>query len=371
MSMSKHPTPTLLVGTRKGLFVLRNTGKAWVLQSTHFLGEPVSYALATPQGWFAALRLGHFGVKLHRSSDAGQTWQEVAAPAFPTKPTEGPFKDDPTPWTVDMVWHLAHSRAQNGERETLWAGCIPAGLFKSQDAGASWQLVEALWQVPRRTEWFGGGYDQAGIHSILIDPRDARHITVGISCAGVWQSRDAGATWQATCNGLDANYLPPERREDPVGQDPHCIAQCEAQPDVLWMQHHGGLYRSADAGHTWQRLPTPQPSDFGFAIAAHPTDSARAWVVPAQADAQRIPVGARMVVGETRDSGQSFITHNQGLPEFASYHLVYRHGMAITPNGESLAMGSTTGGLWTSNSEGKSWVRVALDLPPIASVCFA
>jgi hypothetical protein len=368
--MATNTANSLLVGTRKGLFVLQQQGTNWHVQSTHFLGEPVSYALATPQGWFAALRLGHFGVKLHRSQDAGKSWQEVAAPAFPPKPSEGPLKDDPTPWAVDMIWTLSHSPAQNGQAQTLWAGCIPAGLFRSTDAGDSWQLVESLWQVPGRTEWFGGGYDQAGIHSVLVDPRDARHITVAISCAGVWQSHDAGNTWQATCKGLEADYMPPERREDPAGQDPHCVVHCDAQPDVLWMQHHGGLYRSANAGHTWQRLPKPAPSDFGFAIAAHPTDPQRAWVVPAQADAQRIPVGARMVVNETRDAGQSFTTHTSGLPIFASYHLVYRHGLAITPDAKHLAMGSTTGGLWTSEAEGASWRKAEVDLPPIASVCF-
>jgi hypothetical protein len=361
---------TLLVGTRKGLFVFQPGASGWAVQGTHFLGEPVSYALATPQGWFAALRLGHFGVKLWRSTDQGTSWAEVAAPAFPPKPTEGPLKDDPTPWTVDMIWSMAYSRAAQDQSETLWAGCLPAGLFRSTDAGASWALVQSLWQVPGRTGWFGGGYDQAGIHSILIDPRDARHLTVGVSCAGVWQSHDAGASWQATCTGLVADYLPPERQSDPSGQDPHCISQCTAQPDVLWMQHHQGMYRSADAGHTWQRLPRPAPSDFGFAIAAHPSDPLRAWVVPAQADEARVPVDARMVVNETRDGGQSFATHSKGLPEFASYHLVYRHGLAITPHGDALAMGSTTGGLWTSDDEGASWQRTAVDLPPIASVRF-
>jgi hypothetical protein len=327
----------------------------------------VTQVLANPRDdtWYAALRLGHFGVKLKRSTDQGGSWEEVAAPAFPPKPTEGPWKDDPTPWSVDLVWSLEASPG------TLWAWCLPAGLFVSLDRAASWQLVESLWDRPERKEWFGGGYDHAGIHSIVADPRHALHLTIAVSCGGVWQTFDGGDSWANTSEGMDAGaYMPPERRHDGNIQDVHRIAACAADPGVLWAQHHGGLYRSSDAGRSWQPLEPPAPSAFGFAVAAHPQDPLRAWFVPAHSDAQRMPADGRMVVNETRDGGRSFASHGRGLPERDAYHLVYRHALAVSDDGRQLAMGSTTGGLWTSEDAGESWSCVSRDLPPIAQVRF-
>ena len=353
---------TIWVGTRKGLFVVRRAASGWQLGKPAFVGEPVSQFLADPHdgAWYAALKLGHFGVKLWKSTDQGAEWREVAAPAFPPKPDSE--EDDPTPWSVDQVWSLAATPG------VLWAGCNPAGLFKSTDGGASWQLVESLWNLPERKEWLGGGYDHAGIHSILADPRDANHVTLAISCGCVWQTRDGGATWAVTTEGMLADYMPPERAADPNIQDPHSIAQCAARPEVLWCQHHGGIYRSGDGGAHWQRITSATPSAFGFAVAAHPTDPQRAWFVPAVADAQRIPVDGRMVVSETRDAGDSFVVRGEGLPQQDAYHLVYRHAFDIGRDGRTLAMGSTTGGLWVSEDEGASWRCLSRDLPPIAVV---
>ena len=357
----------LLVGTRKGLFVLPPARHGWQLVRPQFPGEPVTQVLRDPAdgSLYAALRLGHFGVKIKRSSDGGASWEEVASPAFPPKPEEGDWKDDTTPWSVDMVWAL---EAGGGR---LWAGCLPAGLFVSQDRGNSWQLVESLWLRPERKEWFGGGYDHAGIHSIVVDPRDPDHVTLAVSCGGVWQTRDAGKTWTNTSDGLDAGaYMPPERRFDGNIQDVHRIAACAGQPDVLWAQHHGGLYRSSDGGLRWQAIAAPAPSGFGFAVAAHPQDPQRAWFVPAHSDAQRIPVDGQMVVNETRDGGQTFHQLAYGLPPRDAYHLVYRHSLASTDDGRALAMGSTTGGLWFSTDEGAQWHCLSRDLPPIAAVRF-
>lgn len=358
---------TLLVGSRKGLFVIHRGDAGWKLGSPHFPGEPVTQVLADPQdgAWYAALRLGHFGVKVKRSMDRGMQWEEVAAPAFPEKPTEGPWKDDPMPWTVDLLWSL---EAGGGK---LWAGCIPAGLFTSDDRGASWRLVESLWDRPERAGWFGGGYDHPGIDSIAIDPRDAKHVTLAISCGGVWQSRDGGQTWANTSTGLKAPYMPPERVDDGNIQDVHRMDVCAAQPDALWIQHHGGIYRSTDGGMHWEGIAAPQPSGFGFAVVAHPTDPQRAWFAPAHSDGNRVPVDGRMVVNETRDGGRTFVSHGEGLPQSNAYHLIYRHAMACTADGKTLAMASTTGGLWVSEDEGQSWQCLSRDLPPIAAVRFA
>lgn len=358
----------LLVATRKGLIVVGRDKSGWRPGRPHFPGEPVTQVLADPHdgSWYAALRLGHFGVKLKRSVDRGASWQDVASPAFPPKPAQGPWKDDPTPWTVDLVWALESGPGR------LWAGCLPAGLFVSDDRGASWRLVESLWELPDRAEWLGGGYDHAGIHSIVVDPRDARHVTLAISCGGVWQTHDAGASWSNTSQGLDAGaYMPPERRYDGNVQDVHRISACVAQPDTLWLQHHGGIYRSDDGGCAWEAIAAPPPSGFGFAVAAHPRRPRQAWFVPAHSDAQRMPVDGRMVVNVTRDGGARFESLGYGLPPHDAYHLVYRHGLACSGDGSTLAMGSTTGGLWIGEDEGAQWHCVSRGLPPIAAVRFA
>ncbi len=363
--------PTLLVATRKGLFVVQGDGAGWAIASHHFAGEPVTQVLADQRdgSWYAALRLGHFGIKLHKSDDQGLSWKEIAAPAFPTKPTEGPWADDPTPWSVDLIWSLAAGAVR--EPGTLWAGCLPAGLFKSEDGGASWALNQPLWEEPRRKAWFGGGYDHAGIHSIVVDPRDPRHVTLAVSCGGVWQTRDGGESWALTASGMKADYLPPENADDGNTQDPHCLVQCAAQPDVLWVQHHCGIYRSTDGGKQWQAIAAPAPSGFGFAVAVDPHNPLRAWFVPAQADACRIPVDGRMVVTRTDDGGASFQVYSDGLPQRHAYHLVYRHGLDVTRDGQTLALASTTGGLWLSSDAGLAWQCLSHDLPPVASVRFA
>lgn len=359
---------TMLVGTRKGLFVLEGAREEWEIKAHHFAGDPVSQVLpdARDGTWYAALNLGHFGVKLRRSTDRGASWTEIAAPAFPPKPECGPWADDPTPWSVQLIWSLA--AGGKGEAGTLWAGCLPAGLFKSVDGGDSWSLCRTLWEDPRRREWMGGGYDHAGIHTVLVDPRDPAHLTLAISCGGVWQTRDGGATWALTGAGMKADFMPPERADDANIQDPHCVAQCTAHPDVLWMQHHGGIYRSTDGGHTWLPIAKAGPSTFGFAVGADPRDPQRAWFVPAQADACRVPVDARMVVTRTDDGGESFCVFDQGLPRRHAYHLIYRHALDVGADGLTLAMASTTGGLWVSANAGAAWHCISRDLPPVAAL---
>ncbi len=366
---------SLLVGTRKGLFVVHNNQIA----SHHFQGEPVSQVLVEPrsQAWLVALNLGHFGIKLHKSADQGKTWTALPAPAFPIKPVEGDadfaaYKDDPTPWNVELIWSLATGGAD--EPNTLWAGCIPAGLFKSTDGGQSWSLNMPLWREPRRQKWMGGGYDFAGIHSIVVDPRDSQHLTLGISCGGVWQTHDGGEMWTLTADGMKYDFTPPGMPEDPNTQDPHCLVQCAAHPDVLWVQHHCGIYRATDGGRAWQHISTPIsnsfPSVFGFAVAADPANPLRAWFAPAIKDEKRFPVDGKLVVTRTDDGGKTFQAFGQGLPQTHAYDLVYRHGLAVAPNGKDLAMASTTGSLWVSGDAGESWEAVSQNLPPVAVVKF-
>jgi hypothetical protein len=364
--------PALLVSTRKGLFALEPAAGGWRVARTAFLGENVTLAAADPRdgGWYAALNLGHFGVKLKFSPDAGRTWEDRAVPAYPDGETlvTGDGKP-PVPAALKMIWSLEPGPASRPGR--LWAGTLPGGLFRSDDGGRTWELNRGLWDRPERKGWFGGGYDTPGVHSVCLDPRDPDTLRVAVSCGGVWRSDDDGATWRPTGDGLFAEYMPPDRRGDPTIQDVHRLAQCPAAPDRLYAQHHNGVFSSDDGGATWRHRPAAVPSGFGFAVAAHPTDGRTAWFVPAVKDERRVPVDGKLVVSRTRDGGESFEPLSDGLPGEHCYDLVYRHALAADGTGERVAFGSTTGGVWASETGGDRWRMVDARLPPVHAVCFA
>jgi hypothetical protein len=354
---------TIWVATRKGMFAFQSD-KPGAINAPSFLGEPVSMMLDDPRDGtiYAALNLGHFGVKLQRSVDRGQTWQEIATPSYKDITVES---GDPP--TLKQIWILEPGGADQPGR--VWAGTHPGGLFRSDDRGESWQLVRSLWDKPERAEWFGGGYDWPGIHSIMVDQRNSKHILVGISCGGAWTSEDDGATWELRATGMFADYMPAERRNDPNIQDPHRIVACADQPDVLWAQHHNGIFRSTDRGREWQHVAAAKPSGFGFGVAVHPNDPATAWFVPAVKDEKRVPVDGKLVVSRTRDGGNTFEVLASGLPS-ESYDLIYRHALDVAKDGRTLAMGSTTGSLWLSTNGGDDWRTISNHLPPVYAVRF-
>ncbi len=366
-------TDTLLVSTRKGLFEVRRHSSGWTVQRASFLGDNVTLALVdTRDGcWYAALDHGHFGAKLHRSDDDGESWIEVGTPEYPPKP-DG--EDDagpggrPVPWSLQRIWSLASAGAERPGQ--LWAGTIPGGLFRSDDHGQSWTLVESLWRHPDRKRWLGGGADLPGIHSILVDPRDSRRVLVGVSCGGVWESTDDGESWTVRAAGMRADFMPPEQAGDPVIQDPHRVVACPSDFDRMWTQHHCGIWRSTDGARSWVEVKEAGPSTFGFAVAVHPHDPDTAYFVPAVSDQHRVPVDGRMVVTRTRDGGSSFDVLRNGLPQTHAYDLVYRHALDIDRTGELLALGSTTGNVWISEDGGDQFVAVSTHLPPVYAVCF-
>ena len=361
----------MLVGTRKGLFRVERTGRGWAIADAWFVGDPISMVLPERGGEriHAAQDLGHFGVKMQRSDDGGASWAERPAPAYPPRP-EGLEDKDPmrgvdVPWSTQLIWSL-----EAGGPDELWCGTIPGGLFRSTDGGETWALCESLWEDPRRRQWMGGGFDFAGVHSICVDPRDPAHVTIAVSCGGVWMTRDAGAVWSLIGAGQRNEYMPPERARDPVVQDPHRIAHCPARPDRVWMQHHNGVFVSDDGGENFREIADPPLARFGFAVAVHPSDPDTAWFVPAAKDEQRVAVGARVVVTRTRDGGRSFEVLTEGLPQAHAYDLVYRHALDVDAGGERLAFGSTTGSLWVSEDAGDSWRTVSEHLPPVLCVRF-
>ena len=353
------------IATRKGLFEMHRSRGAWDIARVHFLGEPVSMVLppgpgSSPGRMLAALSLGHFGAKLQASDDAGASWHELPAPAYPPQPEGAPVAG--VEWKLRQVWSL---EAAHG---SIWAGTLPGGLFRSNDGAESWQLVEPLWNQPGRAEWFGGGYDVPGIHSICPHPTRAGELLVGISCGGAWMTCDDAASWQLRADGMHAAYMPPGQAENPNTQDPHRIVRCAAQPDVLWCQHHNGIWRSTDNAVSWHEITNVPLAHFGFAVVVHPAHADTAWFAPGVADQQRVPVDGALVVNRTRDGGKSFETLRTGLPHQDCYDLIYRHGLAVDDTGHRLLMGSTTGGLWASDDGGDRWTTVAAHLPPIYAV---
>ncbi len=368
---------TLLLSTRKGLFAAAPNGGSGngsrSVRPVGFLGDNVTLSMVDPRdgAWYAALSLGHFGTKLHRSDDRGATWKEIAVPLYPKQPEDAAPQPTenmgrPIPWTLQLIWALEPGGAD--EPGVLWCGTMPGGLFRSFDRGESWSLIEPLWYMPERLEWFGGGADWPGIHSICVDPRDSRQVMIGISCGGVWRTEDRGATWRVSAKGMRAEFMPPEQAGKENIQDPHRLVQCAADPSRLWVQHHNGIFRSDDNAHTWHEIHEAGPSTFGFGVVVHPTRPDRAWFIPAIKDEKRIPVDGKLVVTRTDDGGRTFTTLSRGLPQEQAYDIVFRHALAIDRSGDRLAFGSTTGGAWVSENGGDSWLEIDGRLPPIYAV---
>lgn len=362
--MTSHNT--LLLGTRKGLMTYRNDGSGWKPTGRMFPGQPVSYAMHDDRNntLWACIDHGHWGQKLHRSRDAGATWEEVPAPKYP----EGSLLREDTPATLRYMWSMAGGGADRPQR--LYIGTEPGGLFRSEDGGDSFELVESLWNHPSRVagKWFGGGRDEAGIHSIIVDPRDSAHVQIGISCAGVFETTDDGATWNPTNTGLIADFLPDPTVE--VGHDPHFLAAASSDPNMMWQQNHCGIFRSTNGGHEWSAVSAAgNTAHFGFAIAVDEADPHTAWVVPVQSDGQRMAVDGALCVCRTADGGATWTELREGLPQDGAFDVVFRHGLDIT--GSTLAFGSTTGNCFISEDRGDSWTTLSNYLPPVYSVRFA
>lgn len=349
---------TLLISTRKGLIIYKydDIGK-WTYQSTCFLGIPVSltYVDHDTNSWWACLDHGHWGCKLHRSSDAGKTWEEVEAPKYP----ENEEIKDGVSAILKYLWAFSHFN--NGNGSEIMIGTEPGGLFESSNNGTSFQLNRGLWDHPSRKEqWFGGGRDHPGIHSIVIDPNNSDHRYVGISCAGVFETTDAGKSWQSRNRGLKANFLPDPNSE--IGQDPHLLVACPSDINKMWQQNHCGIFRSIDAGKNWTEVSEQDgPANFGFAVAVDEQDGDIAWVVPGVSDETRVAVDQALCVCRTDDGGQTWQAFRNGLPQENVYDIVFRHALALS--GDTLVFGTTTGNVYYSNDRGENWNTLSNNLP--------
>ena len=353
----------LLVATRKGLLVFHRVAGGWQVTGEHFNGIPVSMVYEDPRDgtWWVSLDHGHWGIKLHKSQDKGVSWQELEAPKYP----EGAEAKEGVDATLKYIWSFAAPSVGSD----LWVGTEPGGLFKLQQNQSAFVLNESLWNHPSRlTQWFGGGRDYPGIHSIVLDPRDDQHMYIGISCAGVFESLDGGQSWVPRNKGLKAEFLPNPDAE--IGQDPHIVKASLTNPDYMWQQNHCGIYKSTDGGAQWVDVSDrDSEAYFGFALALDDQHPDRAWVAPAQSDEIRVPIDHKLCICRTDDGGSNWITLTDGLPQDYAYDIVYRH--CLIAQQDEVCFGTTTGNVFYSSDGGDHWRPIHNYLPMIYCMTWA
>lgn len=360
-----HQGDTVVLGTRKGVLVLgRAKDGRWRVERDAHLGAVAPYAAVDPRdgALWTGIEHGHWGTKLHRSRDMGRTWEELPAPQYPEGAEIKPGK----PAKLKYPWVFAFGAASQPGR--IYLGTIPGGLFVSDDGGASWAINDALWNRPQRFDsWFGGGFDDPGVHSVLVDPRNPKRWIVGVSVGGVYETTDDGKSWTIRNSGLRADYLPDPHPAE--GHDPHLVASNRAQPDTLWQQNHCGIFVTEDGGKQWRSVEEKSgPAKFGFAVAVDERDARTAWVVPAINDDCRVAVDKAMCVCRTEDAGKSWKALRKGLPQEACYDVTFRHALDVC--GDRLMFGTTTGNVFVSDDRGESWSSVGSAFPPVYSVRF-
>lgn len=348
----------ILAGTRKGLFLLRGDEgrRSWRLEGPLLTGWAVYHAIVDPRDGilYAATNNFVYGATVHRSSDLGATWQRAEEVGLPE---ESGLK-------LAASWHV--EPGHESEPGTIWLGADPGALLRSEDGGASFAWVPGLTQHPTRERWHPGA---GGLccHSITLDPTDRRRVYAAISAAGAFRSDDDGGTWTPVNAGVAADFLPDSEPE--VGQCVHKLLIHPARPDRLWQQNHCGVYRSDDRGSTWERLDgNGLPSGFGFGLALHPRDPDTAFVVPEEGAENRVTCNGRLGVYRTRDAGAGWELASRGLPEPA-WVGVLREGMAsdsLDPVG--IYVGTQSGSVFVSPTEGADWVEAARNLPPVLSI---
>lgn len=362
----------VLVGTRKGLFVLSadRGRRRWRMNGPHFLGEAVNHALLDPRDGrtlVAAVKAGHLGPTVYRSQDLGTTWKEASRPPQFAR-AEGAGGD-----AVDHVFWLTPGHASQPGR--WYAGTSPQGLFVSDDGGASWEGVAGFNGLRGTAPWIARGQDAppdgATLHSINVDPADPRHLYIGLSAGGAFDSDDGGATWKPLNGGCAADFLPDPEAE--YGHDPHCLRVHPSSGDV-YQQNHCGVYRLDRKARRWERIGSAMPreiGDIGFPLVLHPRDPATLWVFPMDGGSvwPRVPIGGKPAAYGSRDAGRSWKRLDKGLPRAQGWFTVKRQAMcadAMQPLG--LYFGTTGGEVWASFDEGASWQCLALHLPQIHSV---
>jgi hypothetical protein len=366
---------TLLVATRKGAWLFHGDAKrkAWRIEGPHFHGHIVSHLQLDPRDGktlLAAVKTGHLGPTVFRSTNRGRTWKEAKQPPAFAKPPEGA----PPQRAVDHTFWLTPGHAS--ERDTWYAGTSPQGLFRSEDGGQTWAPIASINDDATFRGWMGsekdGTPDGPKLHSILIDPRDPKHLYFGMSGGGVHESLDGGLSWATLIKGMQV-----VEGFDPVNigfHDPHCLRLAPSNPDRLWQQNHCGIYRLDRPGDTWQRVGTKMPKkvgDIGFPMVVHAHDADTAWVFPmdgTQVWPRTSPQG-RPAAYVTRNGGKTWQRQDSGFPAEQAWWTVKRQAMTADAQPTvGLYLGTTQGELWASRDEGERWACIARHLPEIYAV---
>jgi photosystem II stability/assembly factor-like uncharacterized protein len=356
-------TVLLVIGTRKGLWLARSDDdrKTWQFAGPHFLMQEIpAAAIDTREGRTRLLvgaRSEHWGPSVFHSDDLGASWHEPEGGAVRFPPEADA--------AVAAIWQLRPDAA--GRPGVVWAGTEPSALWRSDDGGEKFSLVEGLWEHPHRKTWEPGGGGQA-IHTVLPHPTDDARVLVAMSTGGVYTTTDGGRSWDPSNQGIKAYFLPDQWPE--YGQCVHKVARDAADPERLFAQNHHGVYRSDDGGSTWSSIADGLPSDFGFPMVTHPARGATAWVAPLVADGQRIPPGGALEVWRTDDAGDSWASASAGLPESGFYASVLRDAFTVDDVAESagLYLGSRDGSVYVSADEGGGWAEIARHLPDVLCV---
>ena len=370
MTMTSTTEPALgtrqsvvLIGTTKGLFTLHSGDgrQQFELTGPSFAGEEVYATCVDSRSGSTRMYAGsvsnHWGPVLRRSDDLGATWteDEKAALRFP----------DGADASLARIWQLAPG--PKDEPDVLYAGVEPAALFRSEDGGGSFSLVTGLWDHPHRTQWQPGGGGLC-LHTVLVHPDDPDRLLIAISAAGVYRSDDGGSSWRASNSGIVAGFLP-EGETQEFGQCVHKVARDAGDPDRLYLQHHGGIYRSDDGGDTWTAMTGIAGMDFGFPVVAHPTRPATAYLLPLESDEYRCTPDGHCIVWRTTDAGDTWDPLTTGLPQRDAHLTVLRDGFStdgLDPAG--LYIGTRTGEVYASTDDGDSWRLLAEHLPPVLTV---
>jgi hypothetical protein len=354
----------LLIGTRKGLMIARSTDdrRTWATEDFQFLNQEV-YGVAIdtrhdPPRIFAGVGTGHWGPLLTYSDDLGKSWTEPAEP-----PIGFPQGSDAT---VARVWQIQPAPAD--QPDVVYAGVEPHALFRSDDRGESFALVEGLWRHPHRQSWMPGG-GGACLHTVLPHPTNPNDVLVAMSAAGIYRTRDGGANWEPANRGIQAAFLPEDQRFPEFGQCVHKVALHPDRPDRLFAQNHFGVYRSDDRGGSWTAIESGLPSNFGFALVAHPHRPDTLYSFPLKADGERFPPEGKLRAYRTENAGDSWEPLSEGLPKDPYYAAVLRDAMvADSADPVGVYFGTRLGEVYASREEGENWSLIASHIPDVLSL---
>jgi photosystem II stability/assembly factor-like uncharacterized protein len=351
-------TTLMMIGTRKGLWLARSEDdrKTWQLDGPHFNMEDVYSCHIDKRGdgvrLFAGPASSWLGPKVASSDDLGQTWSEGKI-AFP----------EDTGAALARVWQITPGL----DDRTVFAGTEPGAVFRSDDRGESFDLVRGLWDHPHREEW-GAGYGGQAFHTIVPHPTDPEAMTCAISSGGVYATTDGGTTWEPHNTGVQAEFLPEGSQYPEFGQCVHKIARHPSRPDRMFMQNHGGVYRSDDGGVTWNSIEQGLPANFGFPVVVHPHEPDTIYVFPLSGSGGRFPVDGKARVWRSRDAGGTWEALGKGLPD-AFYVAVMRDAMCTDDHDQpGVYFGARNGAVWASADEGDSWQQIAANLPDVMCV---